>query len=155
MKWIKMFSKGIFDCKNIFPIRSAKCPSRSSHWRCSIKKAVLKKFTIFIGKDLCWSVSCEHCEIFKNTCFEEHLRTALSAHLTVKAYLEPYQTSTMNLFYENSYQVKAVNLFWKKTLLLISGRVLNTPFDSHNTCHEHTFRFTINCWCHNDVSQHS
>ena len=29
---------------------------RSSHWRCSIKKAALKKFTIFTRKYLCWSL---------------------------------------------------------------------------------------------------
>ena len=29
---------------------------RRSHWRCSIKKAVLKNFAIFTGKHLCWSL---------------------------------------------------------------------------------------------------
>ena len=29
---------------------------KSSHRRCSIKKAVLKNFGIFIGKHLCWSL---------------------------------------------------------------------------------------------------
>ena len=29
--------------------------SRSSHQRCSIEKAVLKNFSIFTGKHLCWS----------------------------------------------------------------------------------------------------
>ena len=51
------------------------------------KKAVLTNFTIFTGKNLCWSfffkketpthvLSCEYYEIFKNTYFEEHLRMA-------------------------------------------------------------------------------
>ena len=65
---------------------------QSSHRRCSVKKAVLKNFTNFTGKPLCWSLflinfqafrratpaqvfSCEICEIFKNTYFKEHLRT--------------------------------------------------------------------------------
>ena len=30
--------------------------SRSSHWRCSIKKGVLKIFAIFTEKDLCWNL---------------------------------------------------------------------------------------------------
>ena len=30
--------------------------SRNSHWRSSIKKAVLKSFAIFIGKNLSWSL---------------------------------------------------------------------------------------------------
>ena len=63
---------------------------RTSHRRCSVKRAVLKTFAIFIGKHLCWSLliklhiwksavflkktvarvfSCEFCEIFKNTFF--------------------------------------------------------------------------------------
>ena len=63
--------------------------SRNSHWRCAIKKAVLKNLAIFIGKHLCWSLfnevvptqlfSCEYYEIFKNTYFKKHLRTVASA----------------------------------------------------------------------------
>ena len=63
--------------------------SRNSHWRCSIKKAVLKNLAISIGKHLCWNLfnevvptqlfSCEYHEIFKNTYFKKHLRTAASA----------------------------------------------------------------------------
>ena len=64
--------------------------SRNNHWGCSIKKSVLKKFAIFIGrKPELESVfskvvptqmfSCEYCEIFKSTYFEEHLQTAASA----------------------------------------------------------------------------
>ena len=60
------------------------------------KKPVLKNFAIFKGKHLCWSLfliklqglqlylkdtptqvfSCEYCEIFKKTYFEEYLQTA-------------------------------------------------------------------------------
>ena len=64
--------------------------SRSSHQRCSIEKAVLRNFSIFSGKHLCWSLfliqacnfikrdsnkvfSCEYCEIFKNTYSKENL----------------------------------------------------------------------------------
>ena len=73
---------------------------RSSHERCSIKNAFLKNFAIFTGKHLCWCVevssgatllkttltqmfSDEYCEIFKNTYFEEHLRTAASVLLII------------------------------------------------------------------------
>ena len=69
---------------------------KSRHRRCSVKKGVLKNFTNFTRKHQCWSpffnkvagaydfikketptqvFSCEICEIFKNTYFEEHLRT--------------------------------------------------------------------------------
>ena len=76
---------------------------RSSQRRYSIKKDVLKSFTIFTGKHLCWSLflitlqafrletllkgtptqvfSCEYCEIFKNSYFEEHLRMATFVHV--------------------------------------------------------------------------
>ena len=76
------------------------CESRSSHRRCSTKKVVLKNFTMFTRKHLCWilfliklqafrpttllkwtptqTFSCEYCEIFKNTYFEKHLWTAAS-----------------------------------------------------------------------------
>ena len=68
--------------------------SRSSHQRCSVKKGVLKNFAKFTEKHLCQSLyfnkvaeacnfikketlaqvlSCEFCEIFKNTFFTEHL----------------------------------------------------------------------------------
>ena len=71
---------------------------RSSHRRCFIKKAVLKNFAIFTWKHLCWSLcviklqtfrsltflkrdsNTDVCEIFKNTYFEEHLRTAASVY---------------------------------------------------------------------------
>ena len=75
---------------------------RSSHRRCFIKKAVLKHFAIFTWKHLCWSLfliklqpfrsatllketptqlfSCDYCEIFKNTYFEEHLGRAASVY---------------------------------------------------------------------------
>ena len=55
------------------------------------KKAVLTNFAILIRKRPRWSLflikfqifrqvfSCEYCEIFKNTYFEEHLRTTASA----------------------------------------------------------------------------
>ena len=43
--------------------------NRSSHRRCSVKKGVHRNFAIFS----------EYCEFFKDTYFEEHLRTAVSA----------------------------------------------------------------------------
>ena len=53
---------------------------KTSHGRCSIKMAVLKNFASFTGEHLWWSsdVFLWICEIFKNTYFEEQLRTAAS-----------------------------------------------------------------------------
>ena len=74
---------------------------RSSHWRCSIKKVVLKNFAKFTGKyrarasfwmklqasglqlylkkTLTQVFSCEFCQISKNTFFTEHLWMTASA----------------------------------------------------------------------------
>ena len=66
---------------------------RSRHWSRSLKKDVLKNFTNFTERHLCWSVlsielsglqlyqkvyptqvfGCGICEIFKHTYFEKHL----------------------------------------------------------------------------------
>ena len=51
---------------------------KSSHQRCSIKKAVLNNFAIFIGKHLCWSIYLIKLHTLMYTYFEEHLRTAAS-----------------------------------------------------------------------------
>ena len=62
--------------------------SRSSHSQMFSKIGVLKKFTIFTGKRLCWSLfsinlqptqmfSWEYYDIFKNVFFTEHLRWLL------------------------------------------------------------------------------
>ena len=84
-----------------FMFDRGKSINKSSHSQMSFKKGVLKNFAIFTGKHLCWSlflkmtfylkntfkylfiekrlqrthlVSCEYCEIFKNSFFIEHLR---------------------------------------------------------------------------------
>ena len=79
---------------------------KSSQWRCSKRKAVVKNFAIFTGKHLWWSLffiklqtfrlatiskrdstpkqvfSC--CEIFKNTYFKEHMHMVAS-ELTLRS----------------------------------------------------------------------
>ena len=50
-----------FFCSNISQVeleilRNSSTIFRSSHWRCSIKKAILKHFVIFTGKHLCWGL---------------------------------------------------------------------------------------------------
>ena len=37
-------------------LRNSSTFFRSGHWRCSIKKAILKHFVIFTGKNLCWGL---------------------------------------------------------------------------------------------------
>ena len=73
---------------------------RSNHWRCFVKKGVLRNFAKFTKKHLCHTpvpsglrpasflkkeslaqlFSCEFCEIYKNTFFTEHLRTTTSVY---------------------------------------------------------------------------
>ena len=60
---------------------------RSSHRRCSRKKVFLNisqySQVIFIKEETLTQVfSCEYCEIFKETYFEKHLRTATSRGFT-------------------------------------------------------------------------
>ena len=41
--------------------------ARSSHlWRCSAKKVVLKHFSIFTGKHLCWSLFCNKVVVLRS-----------------------------------------------------------------------------------------
>ena len=66
-----------------------------AHQRCSIKKAVLTNFTMFIGKHLCWSffkvaglnAFCEYFENLKYTYFEEHLWTTASVYFIINFFL--------------------------------------------------------------------
>ena len=82
----KVFITFLSDCKDVQKIDVDLCfiRGKSSHRRCSMKKAVLKNFADlkacnFIRKRLqhrCWVLqhTCEYCQIFKNTYFEEHLQ---------------------------------------------------------------------------------
>ena len=58
---IKIFAKLVEKhlCRILFFNKIAGCKPktvRSSHLRCSVKQRVLKNFTIFTGKNLCWSL---------------------------------------------------------------------------------------------------
>ena len=81
----------------LFSLISYRYNFRSSHWKCSLKKAIFKNFANFTRKHLSWSLflmrlqgwdlqlyskqtttqvfSIEIYKILKNTEFEEHLRT--------------------------------------------------------------------------------
>ena len=80
--------------------RLLKSIDRSRHWRCSVKKGILKSFKNFKGNHLYWitflikfrlsdlllyeketptqTFSCEICEIFESSYFEEHLLSSAS-----------------------------------------------------------------------------
>ena len=45
-----------------------------------MKKAVLKNYATFTGKQLCWSLFLITLQAFRSTYFEEHLRTAASQY---------------------------------------------------------------------------
>ena len=86
---------------------------------------VLKYFAIFPGKHLCWSLfliklqavssanvlkrgyntgvySCEYCKIFKNTSFEEHLRTTTS-DVSIRMLLVLRATALTSKIFKNSF----------------------------------------------------
>ena len=49
--------------------------SRNNHWRCSIKKAVLKYLAIFIRNHLCWSLFL--IKLFQHNCFPVNIAEVL------------------------------------------------------------------------------
>ena len=77
---------------------------RTSHWRCFVRKGVLRNFAKFTGKHLCQAsvynftkketlaqvFSCKFCEIYKNTFCTEHLwATASESWIYAKRKCEP------------------------------------------------------------------
>ena len=105
---------------------------RSSHRRCSVKKAALKKLTNFTEKHPCWSLFLikllanfikkrlqDRCfplklrEIFKNIYFEEHLRIAAAS-------LSTTNLATLHCFHQKIFQQEIViskkRNFFGKTL---------------------------------------
>ena len=69
------------------------------------KIGTLKNFAIFTGKHLWWICykenptqvfSCEYSKIFKNTYFEEHLRTAASVLIIIELVIKYWASA--NLF---------------------------------------------------------
>ena len=89
MKFCKLLRFFNHICKQILQKQKRKNSHvyvTSSHQRCSVKKSVLKNFSNFKGRHLCWSlfftkskrdfnadIFCENWEVYKNTYFEEHL----------------------------------------------------------------------------------
>ena len=78
-------------------VEKKRCLYRSSHRRCFLRKGVLRNFTNFTGKHPCQSLfikkeslaqvlSCEFCEISKNTFFTEHLWTTASPIKKISVY---------------------------------------------------------------------
>ena len=106
---------------------------------------LLKKFAIFTGKHLCWSLfsvklqasdlqpcrketrtqvlSCEICEFFKNTYFEEHRRT-FASDLRISTHLRSF------LWYCH---VAWLNPFKVKTPMWCTCSTIKTPERLHDT----------------------
>ena len=108
---------GLVDRRKVFSLiskwgncrRFSSMQSRSNQQSCSMQRAVLKNSAIFTGKHLCWSIfliklqafalftqvfSCEYCDIFKNTSFEDYSRT--TAFKKLQAELKPSQNFERN-----------------------------------------------------------
>ena len=112
---------------------------KSSRRRCSVKKGVFKNFAIFTGKHLSWSLfliklqglrpaillkrdstqvfSCEYCEIFKNTYFEEHLRRGKRLLLWVNVRDQDLRPLTFLLWW-NITRKYVIKHFLRKVLAL-------------------------------------
>ena len=64
---------------------------KSSHRRCSIKKAVVKNFTMFTGKHLCWSLFFTTMKKrLQHRCFTiaKFLRTAILKNICIRLLLD-------------------------------------------------------------------
>ena len=72
--------------------------SRNGRWRCSMKKAVLKNFAIFIGKTLSWSLF-----LINTVNMAEFLRTAILKNICERLRLNV-------AFYRNEEQQLLVKL---------------------------------------------
>ena len=103
---------------------------KSSYRSRSKKKAVLKNFSILIGKHRFSSrqlyyketpthvLSCKYCEVFKNIYFKEHLRTAASWELFMrvlsKEKLSKFIKETVGYFLMFLFQ-NAFDPLWNKS----------------------------------------
>ena len=134
--------------------------SRSSHWRCSIKKGALKNFAVLTEKHLCWSLfliklqawrhatllnetptqvfSWEYCEIFKNIYFEEHLQTA-APDILVNSIL---QRDSVKICDRNNLLVFEYHFFHKFSSNLSKVYCLRLLFSCSSRIH------TLYCGCH-------
>ena len=109
--------------------------NRSSDQRCSTKEAVLHNYAIFTGKHRSWSLflireigaSCEYCEIFKNTYFDQHLRTVTSVIFAFSRQLFSQKSSiiifemVLNLPLQYLLKVNKKHWFNKPSLLKFNG----------------------------------
>ena len=107
---------------------------RSSPFRCSMKRGVLKNSVKFTGKHFYWSLifnkvatacsfikketpvqvlSCEYCEIFKNIFFREHLRTELllKAPLNIIFPTFPFVFVSLIISQKTAWKVSVIGVF--------------------------------------------
>ena len=113
------------------------CTTRSSHWRCSVRKCVLINFAKFTRKHLCQSLffnkvagwglqpikketlaqvfSCEFCEISYNTLFTEHLWATASVQPKLVKSSQQIMFSYKTIVYlQLTWKSKNHDIFWRK-----------------------------------------
>ena len=116
--------------------------NRSSHQRCSIKKAVLKTFAIFTGKYLCWSLILINFtkKGLQHRCFPVNITKFLSTPILKKLCL--YQQKR---FWKTSPQISPKKFFdlrgrpclwyyYHSFLTLKSNRNIKNLYNCHNNC---------------------
>ena len=116
------------------------------------KKAVLKNFVIFTRKHLCWGLFFNNtaglkapaqllpCRIFRNICFEEHLRMPRSSHQRCsikKGVLRNFTKFTgkhlcQSLFFSKVASLRPATLLkkrlWHRCFFVNFVKFLRTPF---------------------------
>ena len=122
--------------------------TKSSHWRCSIKKVVLKNFAIFTGKHLCWStflIKLQACNFikkrlqhsyFENIYFEKLLRMVAFVYLSCFIY---YHFPNLYKIYIYNIQLSLLRAYFAWYLLTI--KVIEmcgyVKYNSIYTCREY------------------
>ena len=101
---------------------------RSSHRRCSLKKAALKNFcNIYKKTPVLESLFCEYCDIFKNTYFEEQSRTTtIECFLYVRTNLLRYFNCSCNCRSQTARDLMYINSSEMLNCELLSMQVSNT-----------------------------
>ena len=102
---------------------------RSSHWRCFVKKDVLKHFAYFIEKHLCWSLFLIKLQtwvyLFSLSCLPLYQKWSFPLRISLinlnklqfPAYSKPSQKSRMEYFCKNSEWLQLLTISTKKSHL--------------------------------------
>ena len=134
-------------CRIVLFLKKCRCSHRrcrNIHRRCSVRKGVLKNFSNFTGKHLCWSLflwSCKHsaCMFFKNRLQHKCFSVKFAKLLRIPVLRNIYKQLLLEVFYKETCSLKLCNIpktkvasdkcSVKKLFLVVDRAVKVTCFD--------------------------